>query len=64
MHDGQVSHAFVTDDAQLLITGGEDAVVSVWKPHPTQRFRHVDLLANLCGHTQVRHSILNTCCRG
>lgn len=59
LHDGQISCAFVTDDGQLLITGGEDAVVSIWKPHPVHRFHLLDVQANLCGHTQVCLDLLN-----
>ncbi|KAJ7550147.1 hypothetical protein O6H91_07G085500 [Diphasiastrum complanatum] len=54
MHNGQVQSAGISQDGQIIVTGGEDGVVAVWQLSTdwTQRKRAMQLRSSLCAHTQ------------
>lgn len=50
LHDGQITTAMVTDDGELLLTGGEDCVVNVWAVGRQDKYELIHL-QTLCGHS-------------
>ncbi len=50
--DSQIACAVVSDDGQLVVLGGEDAVLSVWRKHPTQKYLQLQPVGTLCAHTE------------
>lgn len=50
LHDGQITTAMVTDDGELLLTGGEDCVVNVWAMGKQDKYELIHL-RSLCGHS-------------
>lgn len=50
LHDGQITTALVTEDGQYLITGGDDAVVSVRRIHRKYKYKRLTHVYSLCAH--------------
>jgi WD40 repeat protein len=51
LHDSQISCALVSDDGQLIVLGGDDSVISVWRRHPVHKYRQLLAVGTLCAHT-------------
>ncbi|KAJ7522141.1 hypothetical protein O6H91_19G085400 [Diphasiastrum complanatum] len=54
MHDGPIRSAGISQDGKVIITGGEDGVVAVWRltKNKIQRGRFMHLQRALCAHTE------------
>ncbi|EFC43745.1 predicted protein [Naegleria gruberi] len=51
LHTSQISHATITKDHQVLVCGGEDSVVSVFKIKKHKKTEILEIQKRLCGHT-------------
>ena len=51
LHDSAIACALVSDDGQLIVLGGEDSVISLWRRHPVHKYRQLLPVGTLCAHT-------------
>jgi WD40 repeat protein len=53
LHDGPLLCAAVSTDGQVLVTGGQDCVVNVWRMNlKNTKYKKLDLQSALCEHVQ------------